>query len=163
MEGTVTEQLPVPELSPATPETEPPHERASERRERAIKERVTAAAPIPVSAPSRAAVPAAPKTALREDIEAALADEQLRQLFAALEPTLRQVFRAAANALADRIEVMIAQGDLNLSLAHTGIVDWLTIIPNLNQWFLVQEAKVKTDAVLALARRTSPHTGKQGI
>ncbi|MFH1430787.1 MAG: hypothetical protein ABIG71_04730 [Candidatus Uhrbacteria bacterium] len=102
------------------------------------------------SASTAASQQVAPKTPLREDIEAALADDRIRELYAALEPSVQQAFRVAAERLAARIEVMIAKQKLNIDDVHEEIVDWLHIIPTINRWFLVQEAKVKTDAMLKL-------------
>lgn len=110
------------------------------------------AAPTPVVRPTAAA-----KTPLREDIEDALADG-LQTVYAALTPAQQGAFRQHAERLAAMLEAMIASGKLDLALAHERIVIWLKLIPKANTFFLMQEAKVKTDAILALARqRTGEH------
>ncbi len=48
---------------------------------------------------------------------------------------------------------MLTTGKFDLPTAHHGITGWLSVIPRTNPWYLLQEAKVKTDAVLALAQR----------
>lgn len=107
------------------------------------------AAPEPV-----ALSPVAPKTPLREDIEEALADG-LRVAYAALTPQQQAVFREHAERLAAMIEGMMTSGKVDVKLAHDRVVAWLKLIPKANTFFLTQEAKVKTDAILALqARRT---------
>lgn len=154
--------------APTTPE-QPAVERpagALERIERTLD--VPARAEAPSAAPAAAehaptasvaaapAVPARPalaqKSQLRTDIEAALADAQLRRIYAALEPSVQAAFRTAAEKLAARLEAMFTAGDVDVEHAHAGIVAWLHVIPKVNRWFLIQEAKVKTDAVLVLAR-----------
>ncbi len=107
-----------------------------------------AAAPTPVARPA-----AVEKSPLREDIEAALADEQLQRIYAGLPPVTQGKFRDAGEALAARLEQMLTTGKLDLRVAHGGITSWLSIIPRTNPWFLLQEAKAKTDAILALQAR----------
>lgn len=110
---------------------------------------VMAAAPTPVARPTVVA-----KTPLREDIEDALADG-LQVVYAALTPAQQGVFRQHAERLAVMLEAMIASGKIDLKLAHERIVAWLKLIPKANTFFLIQEAKVKTDAIIALLRQQS--------
>ena len=116
-------------------------------------EQATAAAAAPVAAAVSAPIArpvSVAKTPLREDIEEALADG-LRAIYAALTPQQQGVFRQHAEQLAQMIEGMIASGKINLKRVHDRITAWLRIIPKANTFFLMQEAKVKTDAILALA------------
>ncbi|MDO8463340.1 MAG: hypothetical protein Q7S96_03675 [bacterium] len=106
----------------------------------------------PAPAPQPVAPPRVQKSALRDAIEFALADDQLRTLYLALDPSVQQAFRAAAARLTARMETMIASGEMDVRAAHADIERWLHIIPKVNRWFLTQEAKVKTDALLALVR-----------
>jgi len=108
---------------------------------------VAAAAPTPVARPTVVA-----KTPLREDIEEALADG-LRTIYAALTPQQQGVFRQHAEQLAQMLEAMIVSGRIDLARVHDRITAWLKIIPKANAFFLMQEAKVKTDAILALQRQ----------
>jgi hypothetical protein len=109
---------------------------------------VAVAAPTPVARPA-----VVEKSPLRQDIEAALADESLQRIYAELPPATQGKFRSAGEALAARIEQMLTIGKVNLRAAHDGIEGWLSIIPRANRWYLQQEAKTKTDAILMLASR----------
>ncbi|MDO8622032.1 MAG: hypothetical protein Q7R80_02275 [bacterium] len=106
-----------------------------------------AVAPEPVARPS-----VTPKTPLREDIEEALSDG-LRVAYAALTPQQQATFREHAERLAAMIEAMMTSGTLDIKRVHDGLVVWLKLIPKANVFFLMQEAKVKTDVILALASR----------
>lgn len=106
-----------------------------------------AAAPEPV-----AFAPVRSKTPLREDIEEALADG-LRVAYAALNPQQQAAFREHAERLAAMIEGMMTSGKFDVKLVHDRVVAWLKLIPKANTFFLTQEAKVKTDAILVLATR----------
>ncbi|MBI4449686.1 hypothetical protein HY634_01385 [Candidatus Uhrbacteria bacterium] len=108
---------------------------------------VATAAPEPVERPS-----VTPKTPLREDIEEALSDG-LRVAYAALTPQQQATFREHAERLAAMIEAMMTSGTLDIKRVHDGLVAWLKLNPKANIFFLMQEAKVKTDAILALAAR----------
>lgn len=124
---------------------------AAERSAPATPFRAPAAAPVVHARPQPVT-----KTPLREDVEAALADGRLRTLYASLPPNVQVAFRAAAEKLAARLEAMLADGVLDpreLDEAHRGILRWLHTIPEVHRWFLTQEAKVKTDALLAIAAR----------
>ncbi|MBI2482608.1 hypothetical protein HYV74_00335 [Candidatus Uhrbacteria bacterium] len=149
----------------------PEHARGLERVDHALDRRENQAGPVAVErmadrAASAAPVapPAAPvaqaaapqKSPLREEIEQALADDRLRKLYLHLAPAVQASFREAALRLAERIERMLASGKLDIHDLHEGITNWLRVIPNVNRWFLLQEAKVKTDAILVLqAKRTA--------
>ena len=92
---------------------------------------------------------------MREDIEMALADG-LESAYAALAPADQAKFRQVGEALASMLEPMVTRGELDLHRVHHGIVAWLKLLPSKGKYFvyyLIQEAKVKTDAMLALARR----------
>lgn len=110
---------------------------------------VAAAAPTPVARPA-----VVEKSPLRENIEAALADESLQRIYAGLPPAVQGRFRDEGSALAAWIETAITTGKLILKEVHRRIVAWLRIIPRVNHWYLQQEAKVKTDAILAIRART---------
>ena len=115
------------------------------------------AAPTVPSASSAPAPVARPvvveKSPLRENIEAALADEQLQRIYAGLPPATQGKFRDAGEALAVRLEQMLTTGKFELRVAHGGIKSWLSVIPRTNRFYLDQEAKVKTDSILALRAR----------
>ncbi|MDO8425142.1 MAG: hypothetical protein Q7T01_01350 [bacterium] len=119
----------------------------------AAPERASASPAARASIPQSSAAPRVQKSPLREDIEIALADEQLKALYMGLDPQVQQAFRGAASRLAERLEAMFVRGPVDVREAHGDIVRWLHVIPRLNRWFLTQEAKVKTDAILALARK----------
>lgn len=136
----VTQQL---ELPPAETLDEGTHERP------AVASPSAAAAPEPV-----AFSPVRSKTPLREDIEEALSDG-LRAAYAALTPQQQAAFREHAERLAAMIEGMITSGKFDVKLVHDRVVAWLKLIPKANVFFLTQEAKVKTDAILALRVRSA--------
>lgn len=136
----VTQQLESPAMVEATPSPSP---------EAAPTPTVAAAAPTPVARPV-----VVEKTALREDIEAALSDEPLQRIYAGLPPAVQGRFRDEGSILAAWIETAITSGKLILKEVHRRIVAWLRIIPRVNHWYLQQEAKVKTDAIVALSQRS---------
>lgn len=141
----------IPERAPAAPEH--PVERApSLPMAGAHAPIASVAAPIIPDLPHAAEVQ---KTPLREDIEVALADG-LESAYAALSPDDQAKFRQVGEALAGMLETMLARGEIDLRKTHRRILDWLKLLPARGKffaYFLIQEAKVKTDAILALARR----------
>ncbi|MBI4433550.1 hypothetical protein HY632_02165 [Candidatus Uhrbacteria bacterium] len=126
------------------------HDAASSATVERLADRPAVSAPaIPPPVPA-AQTTTVTKSPLREEIELALADDRLRKLYTHLAPAVQASFREAASRLAERIERMLASGKLDLHDLHDGITNWLRVIPRVNHWFLLQEAKVKTDAILAI-------------
>lgn len=123
---------------------------AAERAEKSAMPAASAAAPK-VEAPRASVV----KSPLRQDIEAAL-EESLGEIFAALPPAKQAAFGEQGEKLAARLEAMIAGGKFDARRAHQDVVDWLNLIPHTNPFFLIQEAKVKTDALQVCTRGSTP-------
>lgn len=85
-----------------------------------------------------------------EQIMAADLDQSYRELDAPTQAKFKQVGETTANTIAD----LLAQTKVQTKKILELIVNWLRIIPGVNTFFLEQEAKIKTDKLLALRR---PH------
>lgn len=109
-----------------------------------------AAAPAPAApAPSPAAVEH--KDELRMKVERVL-EENLWELYLGLPPAARQKFREAGEKVATEMRALIDAEKIKPAEVHAKVDHWLKTIPRVNPWFLLQEGKIKTDNVLALAR-----------
>ncbi|MBI4142340.1 hypothetical protein HY480_00520 [Candidatus Uhrbacteria bacterium] len=97
-----------------------------------------------------------PKSPLREDIEIALA-EGLEEIYTALPTATQATFRQRGEQLAMRMETMLSGGKFGLRDAYQSLTAWLRLLPSAGKffrYFLEQEAKVKMDTLLAIARRS---------
>ena len=109
-----------------------------------------------VSVPVEAAFPPAPapQPSLAEiryrQIESIL-EEDLADLFFRLDPQTQLEFKMEGEKTTQGIIKIMSQAKIKAKKIIDLIRHWLRIIPGINKHFLEQEAKIKTDKVLALA------------
>ncbi|HCC22115.1 hypothetical protein A2480_02985 [Candidatus Uhrbacteria bacterium RIFOXYC2_FULL_47_19] len=82
-------------------------------------------------------------------------EDNLWDSYRAMPPDLRLKFKIEGERIAQVIREGIATGRLVAHSILTMIVEWLGMIPGVNRWFLIQEAKIKTDALVKLGRNHS--------
>jgi len=94
-------------------------------------------------------VPIAQKGPYSESIETVL-EEDLDELYEKLPKSQRAEFKKQGEILTGRIEKMLQSAKLNLKRIQQMIKQWLLMIPGVNKFFLEQEAKIKTDKIVAI-------------
>ncbi|MBI2099430.1 hypothetical protein HYT45_03415 [Candidatus Uhrbacteria bacterium] len=142
-EITKVEIGPVPEAAPEISIEKPKEVLAKE-------EAAEEAAPAVTVIPGKAAVsPMVKKDELTAQIEDFLA-EDLLEAYAAMPPETQEEFKAKGEEVASKIQAMIRTAKVAVKDVLELIVFWLKIIPGVNKFFLEQEAKIKTDKILAL-------------
>jgi len=95
-------------------------------------------------------IPDAPvKDELTQEVEGVLA-EDLGDMYNKLPPNQQKDFKAKGEEVAKDIGTMVSSGKIKAKKVVQWIKDWLKMIPGVNKFFLEQEAKIKTDKVLAL-------------
>ncbi|MFA6908758.1 MAG: hypothetical protein WC289_02620 [Patescibacteria group bacterium] len=104
---------------------------------------------VPVSVPP-ASVPIE-KSAIVREIESILSDG-LQEIYMELPPEKQELFRRQGEETASKIVVLLQQVKVQVGKVVMLIRDWLKIIPGVNKFFLEQEAKIKTDQLLALRK-----------
>ena len=98
-------------------------------------------------APAQPAAPAKDKTLQKiEDI----LGEDMTDSFLKLPPDKQQLFKEKGEETAGLIKQMIEGAKVNTKKIFDLIKKWLKMIPGINQFFLEQEAKIKTDKILNL-------------
>ncbi len=129
------ERVPAPERVPV---------RAPERPRPSVPEAVsTPAALQPAPAP---AVPHKSPSLVR--IESVL-EEDLVDFYKQLTPDKQAEFKKAGEETARKIDILLAQAKVQAQKILKLITQWLRLIPGVNKYFLEQEAKIKTDKILA--------------
>ena len=106
------------------------------------------AAPPPVTQAPAAPTPAAKSPDLVK-IESILS-EHLDELYMQMTPEQQMAFRDKGEVAAGKIEKLMQDVKLKVREILSVIRDWLSVIPGVNKFFLEQEAKIKTDRLLAL-------------
>ncbi len=78
--------------------------------------------------------------------------EGLWDAYKSMDPGLRAKFKAEGERIAGVARDGIASGRLAAERLLQMIVDWLRMIPRVDRWFLVQDAKLKTDALIRMSK-----------
>lgn len=103
----------------------------------------------PVAAPVTNDQPVVPqKSEALEVVENILADGML-DVYLTLPPETQSLFKQKGEEVAIKIIEMSERGRLVAKKILKLIRDWLSIIPGVNTFFLEQESKIKTDAIIA--------------
>ena len=109
---------------------------------------VTASLPIKQMTPVKSQVI---KSATRKKIEGILS-EDLKELFQGMDAAHKAEFKRQAAETASALEMLIATAKATAKKVAKLISVWLKLIPGINQFFLEQEAKLKTDKILAMTK-----------
>lgn len=140
-------------------ETEPARE--VEQPPEALRESSARPAPQPVvDTPAPRVEPLAERVATpRTKSERLVAIENvmsigLEELYAALPAEAQQSVKAEGEKTAHAIESLIESGKIAAKKVLHLLRGWLEKIPGVNAFFLEQESKIKTDRIMAIARKT---------
>lgn len=113
------------------------------------------AAPPPAPAGPSTARPIATKSPELLAVEQIL-EENLQDIYQRLTPTEQAAFRVSGEATASKLAQLLRAASVKVKEVLTLIRDWLKSLPGVNAFFLEQEAKIKTDKLLALRDRNRP-------
>ncbi len=82
-------------------------------------------------------------------IEEVLADD-LEEMYLKMSPEKRQEFKTRGEQTAKEINNLLNQTKVKVKRIIDLIKKWLSMLPGVNKFFLEQEAKIKTDKIMAL-------------
>ncbi|MFA5106867.1 MAG: hypothetical protein WC497_00905 [Patescibacteria group bacterium] len=99
--------------------------------------------------PAAATVPVPAKSETYRQIEQILEDD-LFQVYQAMDEPTKRRFRDEGEKTTSKIEVILQATKIQVKKILDLIKNWLKIIPRINKHFLTQEAKIKTDRIIAL-------------
>ncbi|MEK7606638.1 MAG: hypothetical protein AAB444_00335 [Patescibacteria group bacterium] len=151
--------------APKVPESAPPLEAGVERgKERSSAQTFESAKPDILqksigSVPAPRVIPQAKKDPVQTEVERILA-EDIEELFQALPKDRQEKFNTRGDEVAGEVFGMMARAKANAKKIFKLIRAWLMMIPGINRFFLEQEAKIKTDRLMALAEREKDGKGK---
>lgn len=74
----------------------------------------------------------------------------LEEIYLSMSAAKQREFKLAGERTASQINQLLSQIKVKIKEIINLIKKWLAIIPGLNQFFLEQEAKIKTDEILKL-------------
>jgi len=130
------------------------YEQTAESKEHFLEEAAetapTSAIPAPVQA-KRVVVPQGKPARTVDDVTLhveKILERDLGPLYATLPESAKPLFKKKGEEASDQIAGMLRSFRVEASRVVRLIRDWLLTIPNVNKFFLEQEAKLKTDGIL---------------
>jgi len=112
------------------------------------------------AAPVAEPVPVQPADDVTMEVEKILEDG-LGDYVETMPEDARQRFLTKGRDVSTQIAVMVRGLKVELRRVVSLIRDWLLTIPGVNRYFLEQEAKIKTDRIIALARTRKEDSERQ--
>lgn len=89
------------------------------------------------------------RDALTVEVEKVM-EEGLKDAFKELTPLQRQEFKIKGEQTAYQIRDLLRATHIKVKKIIKLIMEWLKMLPGINRFFLEQEAKIKTDKIVAL-------------
>jgi len=126
------------------PETSPEKEIEDESAQRKVA--------LPPQSPQKVEVPPTTKSETLVQIETILS-EHLDDLFMNMSPQEQIMFKQKGEETATKVELLMREVKIKVKEVLNLIKNWLKIIPGVNKFFLEQEAKIKTDRILAIREK----------
>lgn len=141
------EQAPkLPETSAETPEVRASFESPAPTVEKTAE---SAAPPASASALVRVAAPVLAKDPVLKSVESVL-EEDLGETYAKMPPGLQKRFKKEGERVARRVAEMVRKAKFKAAEVLKLVTGWLKMIPGVQKFFLIQEAKIKTDKLMRL-------------
>ncbi len=81
-------------------------------------------------------------------LEIGLADE-----YAKLSPIAKQEFKIKGEEITTKIRDLLQATNVKVKTIFYLIIEWLKVLPGVNNFFLEQEAKIKTDLIIDLHKK----------
>ncbi len=115
----------------------------------------------PVTVPVATTISEAPVVLAKDEILKGVEDilsKGIADLYKNLAEDRKPKFRAKGEEVAHKIREMIAKGKIKVHAVLKMIKEWLHSIPGINRFFLEQEAKIKTDLIIAYGEGKAHHS-----
>ncbi len=77
-------------------------------------------------------------------------EDGLNDSYQRLSPVAKQEFKLKGERAASQIRELLKSTHVKVKKILRLILDWLRMLPGVNHFFLEQEAKIKTDKIIAL-------------
>jgi len=126
-------------------------ERSIDNTEPVKQDELHVVAPVMPPAPS---APITPKQTLYKDarlieIENIL-EQDLAEIYVELPAESKRIFKIEGEQTARKINSLLSESKIVAQKIIDLIVRWLSVLPGVNKFFVEQEAKIKTDKIIAM-------------
>jgi len=79
-------------------------------------------------------------------------EDGLTDSFQNLSPVAKEEFKLRGEQAASKIRELMRSARIKVKKIFRLILDWLKMLPGINKFFLIQEAKIKTDRIVLLKK-----------
>lgn len=107
---------------------------------------------VTAAVPTQDQVTALEKDQVTIEVEQIL-EKNLSEIYNSLPDDVKPVFKKKGEQTALAITDMVKRAAVKMSEVMRIVMDWLKIIPGVNRFYLEQEAKIKSDHIVALAEQ----------
>lgn len=108
-----------------------------------------ATAPVPVQRDDTPQPLGGSKSQELVEIENILS-EHLESLYASLPDDQKPLFREKGEEAAKKIETLLDQAKIKVKQILEVIINWLSVVPGINKFFIEQQAEIKMNKLIAL-------------
>lgn len=84
-------------------------------------------------------------------------EEGLKDAYRELTPVQQQQFKIKGEETAWKIRELLRATHVKVKKIFELLIEWLKMLPGINRFFLEQEAKIKTDKIIALHEKNKHH------
>lgn len=112
----------------------------------------TAVTDVTSSVPSQDQIQISEKDQVTVEVERIL-EKNMADIYQSLPDNVKPVFKKKGEQTALAITEMVKRTVVKMNEVMQMIVDWLKIIPGVNRFYLEQEAKIKSDHIVALSEQ----------
>ncbi len=81
-------------------------------------------------------------------------EEGVGEPYQRLSPVAKQEFKLKGEQTARAIRELLKSGHVKVKKILRLIIEWLKMLPGINRFFMEQEAKIKTDKIIALQKQS---------
>jgi len=82
-------------------------------------------------------------------------EEDLEEVYQRMDPKLKNKFKEKGEETATQISQILKKAKVKAKEILELIRGWLKMVPGINKFFLEQEAKIKTDKIMALKKKNN--------
>ncbi len=79
-------------------------------------------------------------------------EDELGDAYSRLSPIAKQEFKIKGEIAAEKIRDLLRATHVKAKKILRLLIEWLKLLPGINKFFLEQEAKIKTDRIVALKK-----------
>lgn len=87
-----------------------------------------------------------------EQVESILA-QGMDKVFLSMDATTQEAFKLKGEQTAKKITTLLQKGKIVINDIISIIMEWLRVVPSINQYYLEQEAKIKADLIIKMHKK----------